>query len=346
LTVINPPSYLQASSHPSQTDRRALAALTVDRGGIVHSGDLAVSQNGTPNMSVNVATGRVVIPGSEATYQGSYLCDNQGTTNLTVDASDPTNARYDRVVAKVQDAEYSGATNAWSLAVVKGTAGAVPAEPSLPANCVELARITVGAGVTSITTGNLVDRRISSTKGRAVGLGGIVPTASGALPTANLSEGLVAVETDTNYAKLYNGSAWVGLDAYARPMPQWFTGSVSGGTVTSFTAFVTQNSILTAPYPLTMEVEVFGRWGFASGLHQVNMTINDEAGVNILHGTYGGFNEYYQDVEGYWEGFAIRGKKDYAAAATCGFRLMYKNAVAGNVSVETTTKVTFHPKVS
>lgn len=163
MAEINPPSWLQArTDHKAQQYRRMLASVVGDGSGIVTSLDLGVTQNGTPNMSVNVATGRAFILGTLGTYQGLYHVDNQGVVNKSISAAHATNPRYDRVYAVVADAEYAGVTNAWSIEVATGTPAASPSEPSLPSNSLELARITVGAAVTSITNANILDRRVSA----------------------------------------------------------------------------------------------------------------------------------------------------------------------------------------
>lgn len=158
MTVQNPAIFLQAGSHPAEDVRRFLGSLPMP--GVVTLGDLAVTEkSGTPNMSVDVAGGRAFIAGTEATYQGTYMVENRGAANLAVAAADPTNARKDLVVARVKDAAYSGATNAWELAVVTGTPAPSPSEPAVPANSLVLALVTVAAGTTSITNANITDRR-------------------------------------------------------------------------------------------------------------------------------------------------------------------------------------------
>jgi len=159
MAALNPPAYIQASSHPADGFRRALKALR-ESTGVVLTGDLAVVQNGTPNMSVNVAAGTAVIDGTEnSVTQGSYICTNDAVVNLAIAASDPTNPRNDLIVAKVQDAAYSGATNLWSLAVVTGTPAGSPVDPATPLNAIILARVRVNATVTTIVNANITDLR-------------------------------------------------------------------------------------------------------------------------------------------------------------------------------------------
>lgn len=170
--------------------------------GIVAPGDLAVTQNGTPNMSVNVAAGKAFVDGTENANQGAYLCANDATVNLAIAASNPTNPRKDLVVAKVQDAEWSGATNSWSLAVVTGTAAAVPAEPAVPANAIVVALVDVAANATSITNANITDRRR-----RSSALGGTVVCTTTTRPPAPYL-GQTIFETDRSRLSYWDGSLW------------------------------------------------------------------------------------------------------------------------------------------
>ena len=210
MAVQTPCIFIQAGSHPAEDVRRALYAQLGLRGGIVQAGDLEVTQNGTPNMTVNVATGQVVVPGSEGTYQGAYICENRGSLSVSIAAADATNPRYDLIVARVRDAAYSGATNTFAIEAVTGTPAASPAEPTIPANSWVLARVEVVALDTTITTSNITDRRTTGTGqfGRAAALGGKIVCTSTTRPTAPF-EGMDIYETDTDFEYTYSGSAWV-----------------------------------------------------------------------------------------------------------------------------------------
>jgi len=160
MTEQNPAIFLQAGSHPAEDVRRYIEAVGVNAG-IVDGGDLVVTEkSGTPTMSVDIATGRCFVAGDENTYQGLYFCDNRGVTNLAVSASDPTNDRIDLVVAKVEDSDYSGATDAWSLAIVEGTPSGSPSAPSLPNNALQLASILVQNAVSTIVDADITDSRV------------------------------------------------------------------------------------------------------------------------------------------------------------------------------------------
>ena len=175
MTVRTPPTFLQAGSHTAENTRLALqgfwgSATGSFAGGVsavdaahgvvrAESTQLQVTQNGTPNMSVNVAAGACFIRGTESATQGCYHFAVDATVNLSIDASDPTNARRDLIVAQVRDSGYSGSDNDARLFVVKGTAAGSPADPTVPANCLVLARVQVNAGATTITTANITDLR-------------------------------------------------------------------------------------------------------------------------------------------------------------------------------------------
>lgn len=129
--------------------------------GVARGADFAVTQNGTPNMSVNVGAGGAFIRGTQNANQGAYHVWNDGTVNLSITAADATNGRRDLVIAQVRDAFYSGATNDARITVVTGTPAASPVDPSLASfpNALVLARITVAAGDTAINTADITDLR-------------------------------------------------------------------------------------------------------------------------------------------------------------------------------------------
>lgn len=232
MTVQSTPMWVQAGSHNAEDMRRMVGALVGNRGGVVRSSDMAVTQkSGTTNMSVDVAGGQLFLPGTESSYQGFYYCENRGTTNVAVSASSPTNGRYDIVVARIRDAAYStGPSSTFALEVVAGTPSATPSEPSLPANCFALARVYVGPAVTSITNANILDLRLNRTvKSRAAALGGVIAADSSSnLPTTNVDYGTLGFVYATGGQALYywSGSTWVAL---ATPPTAWTSPALSNG---------------------------------------------------------------------------------------------------------------------
>lgn len=175
MTVRSVPIFLQAGSHPAEETRLMLGGMlgTVTGSfaggvassdpahGVARGADFAVTQNGTPNMSVNVGAGGAFIRGTQNANQGAYHVWNDGTVNLSITAADATNGRRDLVIAQVRDSYYSGATNDARITVVTGTPAASPVDPSLASfpNALVLARITVAAGDTAINTADITDLR-------------------------------------------------------------------------------------------------------------------------------------------------------------------------------------------
>jgi hypothetical protein len=166
----NGPFVLEANGHNAKVFRQMLASLTAGTSGVVNAGDMAVTANGTPNKTVNIAGGLAIIAGTEAADQGSYMVRNNASFSLdilTPHPADATNARIDLVVAKVQDGDYAsgstGPVNAWSLVSVTGTPSGSPSAPSAPPNSVVLAQVAIAANVTTIVSGNITDQR-STTK--------------------------------------------------------------------------------------------------------------------------------------------------------------------------------------
>jgi hypothetical protein len=132
-------------------------------GGIVETGDLAVTQTTTASMNLNVGPGRAWVPGTEVgnvsggiwSRQAMYFVSNDASATVSITTSDPTNPRIDVVYLAVQDAAYSGSNNQPVLAVAAGVPAVTPSAPSLPVNAIALAQVAVAAGATSITTSNI-----------------------------------------------------------------------------------------------------------------------------------------------------------------------------------------------
>jgi len=226
MAIDNPAGWLQnaGTTHTAEQMRTyvggmlsglaASGAVTRTAGGInpALGTAMVVTQNGTPNMTVNVGAGVAYIPGSESANQGVYAVRAGSVTNLGIATAPGAGLnRIDLVVAKVQDSVYSGATDAWSLAVVTGTASGSPSAPTAPNNSLVLAQVFVGANVTSIVTANITDKR------NYVGaVGGHIRSTSTTRPTV-LYDGLSIYESDTHFYSWSDGSSWF-------PITQWVQG--------------------------------------------------------------------------------------------------------------------------
>jgi hypothetical protein len=168
MTLVTPPSWLQAGTYPAESDRLNAQALYATTG-IIGSGSLAVTQNSPAGMSVRVASGWAAIVGTTQANMGTYTTYNDALAVLTITTANPTNPRIDRIVVTVRDSYYSGAFNDVIFQVLAGTPAGSPTAPAVPANSISLATILVGAAVTSIVTANITDTRVATTTNLAVG---------------------------------------------------------------------------------------------------------------------------------------------------------------------------------
>lgn len=213
----NPPSWLQAGSHPAEQDRLLVAGM-IKTSGVCGDDDLKVTQLGTPAMTVNIAAGAAFVAGTESDYQGVYHVQNDDDVELDVEASDPTNGRKDLVVARVYDAEYSGSDNEFVLEVITGTPSGSPATPATPDNAIPLATLTVAANASTVTTANITDLRKPATFRPSIVNGDRYPTSSLGLAvyrnSGDKNEG-VEVFNGTSWRKPWN-VAWGEVAAGAR----------------------------------------------------------------------------------------------------------------------------------
>jgi hypothetical protein len=102
----------------------------------------AVTAQGTPDMTVAVASGVILSSGTQQTVTSG---------NVTIAAADGTNPRFDLVVADSSGAKQRRA----------GTAAANPVFPTPTAGDVVLAAVYVPAADTAINTNQIVDKRVT-----------------------------------------------------------------------------------------------------------------------------------------------------------------------------------------
>jgi hypothetical protein len=153
MTIINPPSWLDGGAYNSRNDRLVPGAL-LSQHGVTGVDQLTVSAGGL--MTVNVSAGSAFImrgTGGNTPNLGAYVVRNDGTVNVQIGPA-PTAAgqsRFDKIILQIYDATYSGSTNEAKIEVVPGTASTTPVAPAIPDNAIELATITVGNSVSSIS---------------------------------------------------------------------------------------------------------------------------------------------------------------------------------------------------
>lgn len=212
-------------------------------------------------MSVSVSAGVAFVQGSTSATAGMYTGCLDTTTTLTATTSDPTNPRIDNVI--VQFVDNGNNTSTGTVNIQAGTPAASPVAPTLPANSLLLAQLAVGAGVSTITSGNITDKRVYT-----AGLGGI-------LTMANTSGGIsgpagtYADDLSTGRLKRADGSGNARqpkIGAFAAVY-----NTVNGGVGAAVGSFTTLAQVSVTCDGST-ELEVTGQWagltpaaGVASG---------------------------------------------------------------------------------
>lgn len=161
MAELQDPAYLGNGCITAQGDRQVLASMVCSEGVTANAGgELEVTADTPASMDISVASGNAFIEGTDITWQGMYHVSNDAAKTLTVTTADPTDDRIDIVVATVRDTETGGLADDWLLQIIAGTPSPAPIAPTLPDNSLLLATIAVGAGVTTITTGDITDGRV------------------------------------------------------------------------------------------------------------------------------------------------------------------------------------------
>lgn len=270
MAVRATPIFIQGNSHPAEETRLMLGGMlgTVTGSfaggvassdpahGVVRATDLAVTQNGTPNMTVNVGAGGAFIRGTQSANQGAYHLWNDATLSVAISAADATNPRRDLIIAQARDANYSGASSDARIIVVTGTPAASPVDPSLSSfpNALVLARVAVAAGDTSIVTAEITDLRpVANQLGKT-------PTfttealATTALPSPVDGQGYyLNTNTTTEGPRYWHGSA------FRQPwnMPWGYVGeSVIGANVNGTAGTWTNGTTLGFTVPANRRIRV------------------------------------------------------------------------------------------
>lgn len=109
-----------------------------------------VTAQGTPDMTVAVASGSIRYGGSTVSVTGA---------NATIATAHATNGRLDLVCVN----------SSGVIAVTAGTASATPVMPAIPANSVVLACVYVPANDTTIESNQIIDKRMIVTAPSAGG---------------------------------------------------------------------------------------------------------------------------------------------------------------------------------
>lgn len=181
----------------------------------------AVTATGTPDGSVHVSAFQLFLQGGRSTASGVYICSVDATVDINIlsTPANATNPRDDLIIVQVSDTFYGDSTpSKLEVKQVVGTPAASPAVPSVSGSgdYIVLAKVRVGASVTTITNANITDLRTSGHANSlsaglySVAVGGILPVATQAQRDAltGLYEGLVVDRADLDGFNRYDGSGW------------------------------------------------------------------------------------------------------------------------------------------
>lgn len=207
MALINPPAWLQQGSYPAKTDRQVIESIIPVEG--VVSG-LAVTQTPTASMSVNISAGKGFVAGTSVALQGMYNVINDAPSSIALPGSNVTNPRYDLIVISINDADVAGSTNSAEFKVISGVPSSSPAVPSIPPSTLVLARIYVGAGVSTITSASITDVRLHT-----AARGGIIQVPDAASRLRITTYPVLVEESSTGILWRNSGSGW----AQVHPVP-------------------------------------------------------------------------------------------------------------------------------
>lgn len=171
-TLGSAPVTLQAGNYSAIDDRRFWTATLQE--GVLSGGSYQVIQRAAgANMTVDVASSvgdGAIVQGDSVTAQGAYFVPpTAANVNVDIAAADATNPRNDLVVLEVKDDQHdAGGLNLARVRVITGTPNASAAignapgangTPALPSSCLLLAVVNVTAGLASVVTARISDRR-------------------------------------------------------------------------------------------------------------------------------------------------------------------------------------------
>ena len=139
-------SFYDNSSYNSAELNAPWASLLSNGVFNVAGGGLAVTQNSTPNMTVNVAAGALLFNG--------YYINNTASISVPITANTSGNNRYDIIVANTNTS-----TQQTTFIAVMGTPSSSPTVPLPAANQIVIANVYVGNNVSVINTSNITDVR-------------------------------------------------------------------------------------------------------------------------------------------------------------------------------------------
>jgi hypothetical protein len=179
----------------------------IGRGHGVLSGDsMLVTASPTPDNHVHVAPGIAACKGTQTNGQGTYTLPLSSSYELDVPPKDASLTTNHYVVAQVLDDAYAAHEgDIWEPQIVPGTPGG--GNPSIPEDCVVLARLTIPGGTTP--AGTVVEStHITDMRPHARAAGAITPVSvRGDFPNPTDGDAVWEISTDTLLMR--RSGAWV-----------------------------------------------------------------------------------------------------------------------------------------
>lgn len=250
----NPPVWMQSGTYSAAEDRMVTGLLssrsvdgttgqtkiTVD-GGVVGGFDqMRVTANGT-NLAIQVSAGAVIVPAGSSP-PGAYLCYNNGSIIVTLDAEMSGNPRSDLVVAEVIDSAIDpDATSLWRIKVVKGnpSPSAQPPDPTgyqFPIAYMTVKPASLNGGVNKVSQTDVTDVRVFNTA-----QGGVAIKWTN-LPYPPVSPGRLVYNVNAKKLQISHGVPGDWQDVYTQS--DWKSVlSAMGPLQASRSAGVTKNSV-------------------------------------------------------------------------------------------------------
>lgn len=181
------------------------AGTNLVRSGLFYDG-VSTIVSGKANMSYDVAPFTAAL--TRGATAGAVLLSNDGTVNVVTTAAPGSNSRIDSVYVWQREFSLDGTDSNPVIGVVQGTAAASPVAPSLAAfpGAIELARITVPAGVTATNSGTTITQTAPFT----APAGGIVTFRNSTeRDAATLAAGTLGYLLSDSTRHVSTGSGWV-----------------------------------------------------------------------------------------------------------------------------------------
>lgn len=177
MAAIQPPLFIGVNGVIG-ADELGLPFRDIMGEGVLTAFDLDVDQRAAgANMSVDVSAGAAWVKGDDdANAQPTYRVRNDATVNVAIAGADASKPRIDRVVARVYDQAFAGASLTWDIEVITGTptTGAtltnLSGAAAVPNTALLLANVLVPAAASSIVTADIGDVRPYATVGKGSAL--------------------------------------------------------------------------------------------------------------------------------------------------------------------------------